>query len=64
LAARQSGLGASRDHSGLELGNRRHLLQQEFAGGALDHRQIGEANVNAGFEQPGQEGHRAGQPVN
>jgi hypothetical protein len=32
-----------------ELGNGRHLLQQEFARCTLDHGKIGKPHVNAGF---------------
>jgi hypothetical protein len=63
LGCGQRRLGASGNHTGFELGNRGHLLQQEFAGGALDQWQIGETNVYTGFEQPGEEGYRAGEPV-
>jgi hypothetical protein len=40
-------LGAIRDKAGLELSHESHLLQHEAAGGALDLRQIREANVEA-----------------
>jgi hypothetical protein len=52
-----------RDHAGLELGDGRHLLQQEFAGRALDRRQVSKADINARLEQPGEEGDRAGKAV-
>jgi hypothetical protein len=45
-------------------GERRHLLQQEFAGRAFNHRQVGEADIHGGLQQPGQESRRAGEPVN
>jgi hypothetical protein len=48
----------------LELGNGRHLLQQEFARSALDHRKIGKPHINAGLKQPRQERHGASRPVN
>jgi hypothetical protein len=53
----------SRDHAGLEFGNRCHLLPQELAAGALDHGEIGKPNVYTGLQKSREEGHRAGQPV-
>jgi hypothetical protein len=46
----KSFLGAIGDHASLKLGDRDHLLQHEPAGGALDLRQIGESDVDAGFQ--------------
>jgi hypothetical protein len=63
LGSRKSGLRPSRDHPGLQLGNGPHLLQQEFARCAFNHRKIGKPHINAGLERAGQEGDRAGKPV-
>jgi hypothetical protein len=47
----------------IEFGHESHLLQHEAAGGALDLRQIREADVHAGVEQHGEKSDRAGEPV-
>src|SRR5436190_21040658 len=60
LGSSKGRLGPSRDHSGLKLGNRRHLLQQELACCAFDHRKISKAHVNARLQQTREEGDRAG----
>jgi hypothetical protein len=39
--------GARRDHAGLKLGHRCHLLQDKLASCALDCRQIGKPHINA-----------------
>jgi hypothetical protein len=56
-------LGAIRDEAGLELSHESHLLQHKATGGALDLRQIREANVHAGVEQHREKSDRAGEPV-
>jgi hypothetical protein len=47
----------------IALNNSHHLLQQKAPGGALDLREIGETNVDAGLQQPRQEHHRTGQSI-
>jgi hypothetical protein len=41
------GPGAGRNHSGLELGHRNHLLQEESPGSAFNLREVSETHVNA-----------------
>jgi hypothetical protein len=41
------GLGSGADHAGLQLGDGHHLLQKKPAGGPLDLRQVGKAQIHA-----------------
>ena len=52
LRSRKGSLRAGRNHAGLELRYRRHLLQHELAGSILKSRQVGKPHIDPCIEQP------------